>query len=79
MCPDRHGRWEFAPPPDMKTMRRFATSCYRAWRKTLTLSPHSEFPDWGNAMLEVLQMIQYPELEKKFDDAYFEYQKNNSN
>lgn len=79
LCRDRHGRWEFAPPTNLKTMSSFVDSCYRAWQKTLSLSPHSEFPEWGNAMLEVLQMVQSPALEQKFDAAFSEYQKYNSN
>jgi len=78
--PDRHGQWEYAPPSDLKDMNRtFVPSCYTAWRKTQTLSPRSEFPEWGNAMLEVLQMIRNPDWEKRFDTALSEYQKYNHN
>ena len=78
--PDRHGQWEYAPPSDLQDMNRaFVPSCYTAWRKTQTLSPRSEFPEWGNAMLEVLQMIRNPDWEKLFDTALSEYQKYNNN
>ena len=78
--PNRHGQWEYAPPSDLKDMdRSFVPSCYAAWRKTQTLSPRSEFPEWGNAMLEVLQMIRNPDWEKLFDTALSEYQKYNNN
>lgn len=80
VLPDRHGKWEYAPPSNLQEMdRSFIQSCYAAWRKTLTLSPHTEFPEWGNAMLEVLQMIRNPAWENQFDTAFSEYQKYNSN
>ena len=79
ICPGVHGRWEFAPPADIAAMRKFADSCYAAWRKIRTLSPYSEFPEWGSAMLEVMQMIRYPELERRFDAACAEYRKTCSN
>jgi hypothetical protein len=80
VLPDRHGQWEYAPPSDLKDMdRSFVPSCYAAWRKTQTLSPRSEFPEWGNAMLEVLQMVRNPDWEKLFDTALSEYQKYNNN
>ena len=77
--PKKHGQWEYAPPSDLKDMNSFVPSCYTAWRKTQTLSPRSEFPEWGNAMLEVLQMIRNPDWEKLFDTALSEYQKYNNN
>lgn len=79
LCPEKHGKWEFAPPADMRGMLAFVSSSYRAWHKTLNLSPYSEFPDWGNAALEVLQMFRNSALEQKFDAAYSEYRKNNRN
>lgn len=79
LCKGRHGRWEYAPPADLNAMYSFVKSCYTAWQKTQNLSPYSEFPEWGNAMLEVLQMIKKPAWEQKFDTAFAEYQKYNSN
>ena len=78
VCRGTHGPWEWAPPTDLNAMFKFVNSCYRAWQKTHSLSPYSEFPEWGNAMLEVLQMIQSPALEQKFDTAWAEYQKYNN-
>lgn len=78
VCRGTHGPWEWAPPTDLNAMLKFVNSCYRAWQKTHSLSPYSEFPEWGNAMLEVLQMIQSPALEQKFDTAWAEYQKYNN-
>ena len=75
VCPGRHGKWEYASPVNLAGMRAKAESCFQALRRTWQTSPHSEFPVWGNAMLEVMQMIGSPELEKKFDDAYGVYQK----
>ena len=76
---DKHGAWEYASPANQKMMAVFVNRCYTAWKKTQTLSPHSEFPEWGNAMLEVLQMIRKPDWEKQFDAAFSEYQKYNNN
>lgn len=78
VCRNMHGRWEWAPPPNLEAISPFVHSCYRAWQQTRSLSPTSEFPGWGNAMLEVLQMIQSPALEQKFDTSLAEYQKYNN-
>ena len=75
LCPDRHGRWEYASPGDLQGMRERADSCFRAFRTVWQSSPESEFPAWGNAMLEVLQMVGSPELEKQFDEACGAYRK----
>lgn len=75
----KHGRWEFAPPADLKVMETFLDSCYLAWQKIQTLSPESEFPEWGNAALEVMQMMRMTALEQKYDNAYNGYEKYNSN
>ena len=75
LCPDRHGPWEYASPGDLAEMRRRADSCFRAFRTVWQSSCESEFPAWGNAMLEVLQMVNSPELEKQFDEAYRAYRK----
>lgn len=77
--PKKHGQWDYAPPSTLADMNRSVLSCYTAWRKTQTLSPRSEFPEWGNAMLEVLQMIRNPDWEKLFDTSLSEYQKYNNN
>ena len=78
VCRNMHGRWEWAPPTNLSDMKPFVDGCYKAWQKTNSLSAYSEFPEWGNAMLEVLQMIQSPALENKFDTACAEYQKYNN-
>ena len=78
VCRGTHGPWEWAPPADLKEMFQFVNSCYHAWQKTHSLSPYSEFPEWGNAMLEVLQMVQSSDSEQKFDTACAEYQKYNN-
>lgn len=75
LCPDRHGPWEYASPGDLADMRRRADSCFRAFRTVWQSSKESEFPAWGNAMLEVLQMVGLPELEKQFDEACSAYRK----
>ena len=75
LCPDRHGPWDYASPGDLAEMRRRANSCFRAFRTVWQSSRESEFPKWGNAMLEVLQMVGSPELEKQFDEAYRAYRK----
>ena len=75
LCPDRHGPWEYASPGDLREMRSRADSCFRAFRTVWQSSRESEFPAWGNAMLEVLQMVSSPELEKQFDEACGAYRK----
>ena len=75
LCPDRHGQWEYASPGDLSEMRDRANSCFRAFRTVWQSSRESEFPAWGNAMLEVLQMVGSPELEKQFDEACGAYRK----
>lgn len=75
ICPDRHGRWEYASPADLPGMRERADSCFRAFRTVWQSSRESEFPVWGNAMLEVLQMVASPELEKQFDEGCSAYRK----
>ena len=79
LCSSKHGPWEFAPPSTLNEMWKRTESCYKAWKNTQNLSRYSEFPVWGNAMLEVLQMVKHPEWERQFDEAFSEYQKYNSN
>lgn len=75
LCPRKYGPWGYAPPRDFREMRKRIDSCFLAWRKMQSCSAFSEFPDWGSAALEVMQMIRSPELEQKFDTAYRNYQK----
>ena len=75
LCPDRHGRWEYASPGDLSGMLDRVNSCFRAFRTVWQSSRENEFPAWGNAMLEILQMVGSPDLEKQFDEAYSAYRK----
>lgn len=77
-CGNKHGGWEYAAPINLSEMWKKTQSCYDAFRKTQSLSPYSEYPDWGSAMLEVLQMIKNQKWEQQFDKASSEYQKNNN-
>lgn len=78
MCSNKHGSWQYASPASLSDMWTRTQNCYAAICKIKSLSPYSEFPDWGNAMLEVLQMIKNPRWEQQFDRASSEYQKNNN-
>ena len=75
LCPDQHGPWEYAPPKNPREMQKRLNSCFQAWLKLQSSSPFSEFPEWGSAALEVMQMIRSSELEQKFDTALRNYQK----
>ena len=75
LCPDQHGLWEYSPPKNSREMMKRLNSCFQAWIKIQSSSPFSEFPEWGCAALEVMQMIRSSELEQKFDTALRNYQK----
>ena len=76
ICPRKYGPWDYVPPRNRGEMHKRIDSCFRAWRKLQSCSAFSEFPDWGNAALEVMQMVHSPEVEQKFDAAFRNYQKN---
>jgi hypothetical protein len=78
-CPRKYGPWEYVPPRNEREMKKRVESCFNAWLKLQRCSAFSEFPDWGNAALEVMQMIPTPELEQKFDNAYRNYLKHLNN
>ncbi len=79
VCPRKYGPWEYAPPRNGRELKKRIESCFNAWLKLQRCSAFSEFPDWGNAALEVMQMIPTPELEQKFDNAYRNYLKHLNN
>ncbi len=75
LCQDMHGAWEYASALSMKEMQRSMKSFFVSYQNLRIFSYHTEFPKWGNCALEVLQMIESSELEKKFDAALASYQK----
>lgn len=75
LCPDVHGAWEYASALSMREMQRSMKSFFTCYQNLKVYSFHTEFPKWGNCALEVMQMIESPELEKKFDAALKAYQK----
>lgn len=77
LCHDKYGPWAYASPTNWKEMAQSLDSCYKAWQKIHRTSPHTEFPEWGSAMLEFLQMVRSSQWEQKYDDAYSEYRKDN--
>lgn len=78
VCRDMHGQWEYAAPVDYKSLRIRLDSCYKAWHRMFNHSAHTEFPAWGNAVLEVLQMMGNDELHNRFDAAFLKYQEQNN-
>lgn len=75
LCPRKHGPWEYAVPAGINEMLRRVQSAYIAFGRLNTCSAMSEFPEWGNAALEVMQMTNFVELERKFDSAIRMYQR----
>ena len=75
----KYGFWAYAPPGDLDGMCARVEKCFQAFKKMYSSSPYSEFPDWGNAALEVMQMMRISVFEQKFDAAFAEYQKSVKN
>lgn len=75
LCPDVHGTWEYVGALNLKELQNSLRNCFISYQKLGTYSSYTEFPKWGNAALEVLQMINFPDLERKFDMALQTYQK----
>lgn len=75
LCPDIHGAWEYASARNMNEVRKTLRSFFAAYNKLRNYSSHTEFPKWANAALEVMQMMDSPALERKFDSAFQIYRK----
>ncbi len=77
LFPMMRGGWNRGTPTSVSDLSQLASSAFTSFQKTLEYSEHTEFPQWGAAMLEVLQLVPEdslaPEKAALFDDCMRKY------